>query len=204
MKQRPEDESPPAAAHANPDDKADFSVGQYLRSQRVMRGISVEELSLQTRIPKRSIERLEAGAFDGEPDGFVRGFVRTVAEGLGLDPDDTLVRMLREPEAGRRRASLSLRRRVWLALAGLVAVLVAIVSATQLALRAAPELDVASEDQVVTRQDPVRALAQAQAASPGLLRTSPSRSGVEPSDAPGAVPLAPAPEAGLPAVSSPR
>ena len=39
----------------------------------------------------------EAGAFDGDPDGFVRGFVRTVADGLGLDADATLLRMLREP-----------------------------------------------------------------------------------------------------------
>ncbi|MEE3332273.1 MAG: helix-turn-helix transcriptional regulator [Myxococcota bacterium] len=183
MKQRPEDESPPAASQAEPDGEADFSVGQYLRSQREMRGISVEELSLRTRIPSRSIERLEAGAFDGEPDGFVRGFVRTVAEGLGLDPDDTLVRMLREPEAARRRGGP--RRRGWFALAGVVFVLVAIVSVTQLALRAAPELDTASEDQVMTRQDPVRALAEAQAASPGLLGASPSRSGFERSDAAG-------------------
>ena len=185
MKQRPEDESPAAASQAEPDGETDFSVGRYLRSQRELRGISVEELSLRIRIPNRSIERLEAGAFDGEPDGFVRGFVRTVAEGLGLDPDDTLVRMLREPEAARRRGSLGLRRRGWFALAGVVFVLVAIVSVTQWALRAAPELDVAPEDRVVTRQDPVGALAEAQAASPGLLGVSVSRSGVERPDAAG-------------------
>jgi len=184
MKQCPEDESPPAAAQTEPGGEVDFSVGQYLRSHREMRGISVEELSLRTRIPSRSIERLEAGAFDGEPDGFVRGFVRTVAEGLGLDPDDTLVRMLREPEVARRRGGLRLRRRGWFVLAGAMFGLAVIVSVTQLALRGASELDEGPEDQVVTRRDPVRALAQAQAASPGpLLGASPSRRSGERSDA---------------------
>ena len=64
---------------------------------RRLRGISVDELARLTRIPLRSLERLEAGAFDGTPDGFVRGFVRTVAEALGLDPDDAVNRLLREP-----------------------------------------------------------------------------------------------------------
>jgi cytoskeletal protein RodZ len=62
----------------------------------------------------RSLRRLEAGAFDHEPDGFARGFVRTVASALGLPPDETVARML--PEAtddarsrGRRRVSLRAR-----------------------------------------------------------------------------------------------
>jgi transcriptional regulator with XRE-family HTH domain len=74
-------------------------IGEYLRRQRVLRGMSAEELSDLTRIPLRSLERLESGQFDGETDGFVRGFVRTVALALGLDSDDTLARMLQEPEA---------------------------------------------------------------------------------------------------------
>jgi hypothetical protein len=62
-----------------------------------MRGISVGELAELTKIPTRSIERMEAGAFDGNPDGFVRGFVRTIAVGLGLDPEEAVMRMLGEP-----------------------------------------------------------------------------------------------------------
>jgi cytoskeletal protein RodZ len=62
-----------------------------------LRGVSIDELASLTRIPRRSLERLEAGAFDGTPDGFVRGFVRTVAEALGLDPVDAVNRLLREP-----------------------------------------------------------------------------------------------------------
>jgi hypothetical protein len=75
-------------------------IGEYLRRQRVLRGMSAVELSELTRIPLRSLERLEGGQFDGETDGFVRGFVRTVAVALGLDADDTVARMLREPPVG--------------------------------------------------------------------------------------------------------
>ena len=37
------------------------SIGRYLARQRSMRGISVEELAAMTRIPRRSLERLESG-----------------------------------------------------------------------------------------------------------------------------------------------
>jgi cytoskeletal protein RodZ len=78
-------------------ESGDGSIGSYLARQRRLRGVSVDELASLTRIPRRSLERLEAGAFDATPDGFVRGFVRTVAEALGLDPDDAVNRLLREP-----------------------------------------------------------------------------------------------------------
>ena len=73
------------------------SVGRYLAQQRRLRGISLDELELLTKIPRRSLERLEAGAFEGTPDGFARGFVRSVAVALGLDPHEAVMRLLREP-----------------------------------------------------------------------------------------------------------
>lgn len=76
-------------------------IGRYIGQQRRLRGIELEELAARTRIPRRSLERLEAGAFDHSPDGFSRGFVRTVAEAIGLDPDDAVARMLPEPDAKR-------------------------------------------------------------------------------------------------------
>ena len=83
---------------------ASDSIGAYIARQRKLRGISLEELEVMTRIPRRSLERLESGAFDAEPDGFVRGFVRTVSVAIGLDPDDTVTRMLVEPDpSGKRR-----------------------------------------------------------------------------------------------------
>jgi cytoskeletal protein RodZ len=73
------------------------AIGSYLARQRKLRGVSLDELADATRIPVRSLERLESGAFDRAPDGFARGFVRTVALALGLPPDETVARML--PEA---------------------------------------------------------------------------------------------------------
>jgi cytoskeletal protein RodZ len=74
-------------------------IGRYLAQQRRLRGIDLDEIAARTRIPRRSLERLEAGAFDHSPDGFSRGFVRTVAEAIGLDPDDAVARMMPEPDA---------------------------------------------------------------------------------------------------------
>jgi cytoskeletal protein RodZ len=87
----------PEAAALSDAEPTDASIGSFLARQRRLRGISVDELAQRTRIPRRSLERLEAGAFDATSDGFVRGFVRTVAEALGLDPDDAVNRLLREP-----------------------------------------------------------------------------------------------------------
>lgn len=87
----------PEAAALSRAEPGDGSIGSYLARQRRLRGVSVDELASLTRIPRRSLERLEAGAFDATPDGFVRGFVRTVAAALGLDPDDAVNRLLREP-----------------------------------------------------------------------------------------------------------
>ncbi len=75
------------------------SIGRYLARERKVREISLEELATLTRLPVRSLERLESGHLDGQHDGFTRGLVRTVSQALGLHVDDTLARML--PEADR-------------------------------------------------------------------------------------------------------
>ena len=106
------DESPPTTGAES---LAASSIGEYLKRQRLLRGITVEDLSATTRIPLRSLERLEAGYFDGVSDGFVRGFVRTVALALGLDADQTVARMLDEPVAGKwdREGSALWRKQVF-------------------------------------------------------------------------------------------
>lgn len=140
-------------------------IGAYLRSQRELRGMTLAELAALTRIPIRSLERLEAGYFDGQNDGFVRGFVRTVGAGLGLDPDDTLARTLSEPTAEVRRGiDLSAR-----------ALQVLIVLLLMMALMTGSlwiwgwwigqgRVSPGQTDEIVQRRDPVRALAEAQAA----------------------------------------
>ena len=141
-----------------------FSVGEYLKAQRTIRGIALEELASRTRIPLRSLSLLESGAFDRNPDGFVRGFVRTVSEGLGMNPDDTLVRMLSEPVAAdslRTRLAASLPA-AWLVVLGGAAVLAVASVIVLVVVSVEPRDDVRS---TVIRRDPVRALAAAHAAA---------------------------------------
>jgi hypothetical protein len=88
-------------------------IGAYLACQRRLRGISLAELSERTKVPLRSLERLESGAFDSAPDGFARSFVRTVADALGLDADEAVMRLLREPpeeDVGRGATGTALLR----------------------------------------------------------------------------------------------
>ena len=101
---------------AQPSDQA--SIGRYLSAQRQLRGISLDDLSARTKIPRRNLERLESGAFDGQLDGFVRGFVRTVAEALGLDPREAVMRIVAEPAGGDE--DWHWRRRVRAGVAGAV------------------------------------------------------------------------------------
>lgn len=130
-------------------------IGAYLRRQRTLREITLEQLSEATRIPLRSLQRLESGAFDREPDGFARGFVRTVAIALGLPPDETVARML--PEATDEGRALHRGRRLLgrLALAGAVAAGLALGFVAWSGVRLLPE----RRDEMLHRRDAVRALA---------------------------------------------
>ncbi len=140
------------------------SIGRYLARQRQLRDISVHELASLTKIPIRSLERLESGAFDAAPDGFARGFVRTVAEALGLDPDDAVMRLMQEPPeeeppvGGLARARGPLLGALLLLGVGLLAVLLWRLVAGWLAPDAGPV-----QSDLILRQDPVRSLAREQA-----------------------------------------
>jgi hypothetical protein len=148
-------EAAPLAVAADAEER--FALGSWLARQRELRGISREELSALTRLPLRSLERLEAGAYDGQQDGFVRGFVRTVALAIGLDPADAVARLLAEPAMRPGRSGPDVRR---LALLGLAVALAAalLVGAFGL-LRSLLGRGVGAEVAPIVRHDPVRALA---------------------------------------------
>ncbi len=166
-----------------------FALGGWLAKQRRLRGIRLEELAALTRLPVRSLERLEAGAFDGQQDGFVRGFVRTVAVAIGLDPEDAVSRLLAEPElrAGSRLPEL---RALALAGLGLVGALALGVAVWQLARALGSE---ENEGPPLLRRDAVRALAVEE----GLLPEQPEAPG-----APAALLLEPAPLEANPAAEA--
>jgi transcriptional regulator with XRE-family HTH domain len=142
-------------------------IGRFLARERSLRGISLDELAELTKIPRRSLERLESGAFDAHRDGFARGFVRTVAEALGLDPDQAVMRLMNEPpadEAGARAgAGLSLPPPA-LRLAAAAALLLAALLGWWVfagGRGAAPE---PAESDVLLRRDAVRDLVRERAA----------------------------------------
>ena len=152
----------PETAPLSPDPER--SIGAYLAQQRELRGISLEELAALTRIPRRSLERLESGIFDRAPDGFVRGFVRTVADALGLDPDNAVMRLLREPSDEDERAAneRALRRARGIRIAVAAgAALIALVGIVRLVATgdSRPGAPVENAPETVMRRDPIRALA---------------------------------------------
>ncbi len=118
-----------------------------------------------TCIPLRSLERLESGAFDETPDGFARGFVRTVALALGLDPDETVSRMLPEVTPGMRRPGMPLPapgHPLAFLVGGLLLLALAGIGFVEWRAPAATPEDL--EGQYVYRRDAIRELARESAA----------------------------------------
>lgn len=63
-------------------------IGAVLRAARSKRGLSLAEMRVRTKIDARYLTALEADRFgDLPPLPFARGFLRTYAVELGLDPD---------------------------------------------------------------------------------------------------------------------
>jgi hypothetical protein len=166
-------EAPALSVHRSPDAQREeaFALGGWLAQQRELRGIRLEELAALTRLPMRSLERLEAGAFDGQQDGFVRGFVRTVAVAIGLDADDAVARLLAEPYARPHRRLPDLRR-VAVAAVGVAGVLALAAAIWELA-RAPAGAEARGQKALLLRHDAVRALA----AEHGLLSADPAAAG---------------------------
>ena len=163
-KQRTAQPGPESAEAAGESAERTSSIGLYLAGQRRLRGITIDDLVARTRIPRRNIERLESGAFDASPDGFSRGFVRTIAEALGLDPDEAVMRHMREPAAeDAERARAAQWRRLLLFVGATALLVVALGFAVKLVAKlltadpgTAPE-----RPGLVYRRDAVRELADA-------------------------------------------
>jgi cytoskeleton protein RodZ len=65
-----------------------FEIGNSLREARERQGLGYPEIELATKIRAKYIRALEEEDFDAVPgDAYVRGFLRTYAEYLGLDGD---------------------------------------------------------------------------------------------------------------------
>jgi cytoskeleton protein RodZ len=67
--------------------------GGWLRHEREARGLTVEAIAFQTKIPPRHIEALERGDALALPAFYQRAEVRTVARAVGVDPQLALARL---------------------------------------------------------------------------------------------------------------
>jgi len=65
------------------------SIGETLRRERLQNRLSLEKISLETKIGVRLLEAIEAEQFEKLPGGvFRRSFVLQYARALGVDPDE--------------------------------------------------------------------------------------------------------------------
>jgi len=81
-------------------DPQDLSVGKYLQQERERKGLSLEAVSQATRISSRSLEAIESDDFISLPAPiFIRGFLKTYASFIGLNPTRLLPYTKRRPES---------------------------------------------------------------------------------------------------------
>ena len=68
-------------------------LGEYLRQMRESRGVSLEEVAEATNVNIRYLQALEDGQYDIlPPEVYVRGFLRSYGEYLGIDPEELFAR----------------------------------------------------------------------------------------------------------------
>ncbi len=74
-----------------PSPREPVGLGERLRNAREARGLSLTAAATQTRIRAAYLQALEEERFDRLPGGvYARGYLRTYARALGLDPDELL------------------------------------------------------------------------------------------------------------------
>ena len=67
------------------------SLGARLKKQREQRGVSLDQISLTTKIGTRFLQAIEHDQFDQLPGGiFNKGFIRAYAKSVGADEDEAI------------------------------------------------------------------------------------------------------------------
>jgi cytoskeletal protein RodZ len=65
--------------------------GSYLKSERELRGVTLDELHSKTKIPVRHLRALENNQFDELPgEVFIKGYIRSVAKIIGAQENEVL------------------------------------------------------------------------------------------------------------------
>ena len=115
-------------AHTRPPENDSAGLGELLKRARENRGLTLEQISNETRIPKRHLEALEHDNLAAVPGGFYRrAEIRTYARAVNLDQDLALTaldRALAVPETPRRPEPTLSRTRLLLMIGVSVAAVV--------------------------------------------------------------------------------
>ena len=93
-----------------------MSFGAYLKQSRVLRELSLEEVATATRLQRRILAALESDDFAELQDrAHALLVVRSYATAIGLDPEETALRLTEELQAREPRAAErpSFFRRLW-------------------------------------------------------------------------------------------
>jgi cytoskeletal protein RodZ len=78
-------------------DTGETTIGTLLRAARESRGLTLEQIASETKIPKRHLEALERDDFDILPAGvYLRGEIRAFARVVHLNEDLVLARLQRK------------------------------------------------------------------------------------------------------------
>ena len=89
------------------------SPGQTLREAREARSMPVAEVAQELKISRQAVERLEQGQYDSLPgDTFARGYIRSYARLMGMDPARLALAFDRERGIEVRERSVSSIARV--------------------------------------------------------------------------------------------
>jgi cytoskeleton protein RodZ len=111
-----------------------MSFGDRLREAREQRKVSLHAIAEKTNISVRFLDALEKGHIEKLPGGiFIRGFVRSYASHVGLDPDETVKEFLAAHPGARADEDRDDDRVrdgfgpvvIWLALAAVIAAILA-------------------------------------------------------------------------------
>ena len=123
-------------------DRIDITTfGEFLRDARERRGLTIQQIATETRIPWRHLDALEHGNLDAVPGGvYRRAEIRAYADAVGLDRTLALMQFehalessTAQPETAVEPATFSNRMRIsWTALAAIGVVAAATMFAVSL------------------------------------------------------------------------
>ena len=87
------DETRESAPGADEQGDARASLGDWLRQAREARGLTLDGITQETRIPRRHLEAIEHGDLGALPDFYQRAEVRAFARVVGVDEQSALARL---------------------------------------------------------------------------------------------------------------